>query len=116
MNFNTVYPTPFLCPFCKEPIESGVGFALGALKRKSYRVGDNLDWDGDLIRPSARPVSCNFDTLGYFNCDNLRCSTWSDCFPDVQRALIIIRDNVITSVRICQELPEMEEFAILLQE
>ena len=116
MNFNTVHPAlEFVCPFCKEQLTSGVGFRLGAILRLNYQMGDELIWRGGECRPESKPPLCDFKTVGYFNCDNPACSTWTDCFPEVQHALITVRDNRIVAVE-SYELPsdgDVVEFAIL---
>lgn len=118
MTFNTVYPT-LNCPFCKEAITSGVGFAVGRVNRDVYKIGDELRWDtlsGRSSRPVQKPELGNIDTIGYFNCDNVSCSSWSDCFPEVQRALIKIRANKIEEVELYNQDGELAEFAILWKE
>lgn len=112
MSFNTI-DGELECPHCKSRIVSGVGFRLGQLNQRIYKLGDELAWEGDSCRPPSRPRAKLIKTLGHFNCDNIKCSTWQDCFPDVQAALITIKDNVITSLEIYQCQGDEEEFAIL---
>jgi len=90
-----------------------VGFRVGALKNYSYKIGDNLSWQGTLCRPEVKPPAGNIRSIGYFNCDNLRCTSWSDCFPDVQLAIVIIENNEIVAVKVHEGLEEYEQFAIL---
>jgi hypothetical protein len=87
------------CPFCQQNVASGIGFRVGAIKNRKYRIGDKLDWTGDTCRPAQKPADGNMSTIGYFNCDNVECSTWKDCFPDVQEAMIVISDNQIVEVK-----------------
>lgn len=113
--FNTVYPT-LSCPFCSEKVSSGVGFRVGALCRRNYQMGDELDWQAEgsvPCRPETKPPNGNIVTVGYFNCDNLRCSTWADCYPEVQLALIRIESNRISSVELFSPQAEVEQFAII---
>jgi len=115
LNFNTVHPAlEFVCPFCKEQLTSGVGFRLGAILRLNYQMGDELIWRGGECRPESKPLLCDFKTLGYFNCDNPACSTWTDCFPEVQHATVTVVNNRITAVE-QYDMPsdvQVEEFAI----
>jgi hypothetical protein len=97
LSFNTIYGE-FQCPHCHDKIASGVGFRFGTVNNLGYRVGDELDWTGPNTRPKARPPAKVVKTVGYFNCDNIRCSSWRDCYPAVQRALITIENNRIVSV------------------
>lgn len=99
MTFNTVYPD-LRCPYCEEAIVSGVGFCVGAIGRFDYRIGDRLRWEGSVCRPVERPVGGNIKSVGYFNCDNMRCKSWMDCFPLVQQALITVENDVITAVEL----------------
>lgn len=99
MNFNTVYP-PLNCPFCAQTVSSGVGFRVGALMGKQYRIGDSIVWEGGPTRPESRPPAGNIRSIGYFNCDNIKCSSWSDCFPEVQLALVVVENNVIVAVEL----------------
>ena len=87
------------CPFCQEKLSSGIGFRVGAIASKTYKLGDKLDWKGKDCRPEKRPKGGNISTVGYFNCDNIRCSTWSDCYPEVQQAIITIRGTSLPKPR-----------------
>lgn len=107
MNFNTVYP-PLNCPFCAQAVSSGVGFRVGALMGKQYRIGDSIVWEGGPTRPESRPPAGNIRSIGYFNCDNIKCSTWSDCFPEVQLALVVVENNVIVAVELHHDLAEKQ--------
>jgi hypothetical protein len=99
LNCNTLY-SELHCPACQGKVVSGVGFRLGAIAAKQYQVGDELSWDGAPTRPATRPKAKVVKTVGYFNCDNIRCSTWQDCFPTVQLALITVEGNRIKEVSI----------------
>jgi hypothetical protein len=97
LSFNTVY-SDLECPFCKEKVQSGVGFRWGTIANIKYRTGDRVDWSRGPTRPSVKPDATVVKTVGYFNCDNIRCSTWQDCYPAVQRALVTIEDDQIKDV------------------
>ncbi|HEY9715492.1 MAG TPA: hypothetical protein V6C72_18605 [Chroococcales cyanobacterium] len=112
MNFNTVY-ADLDCPFCKQKVESGVGFRLGEIKNASYRIGDKLSWNGRYCRPAKRPPNGDIVSVGYFNCDNVRCSTWQDCFPVVQQALITVKADTIVDVSISKQIYAGEDFDII---
>lgn len=113
MSFNTI-EDGLSCPFCKDKILSGIGFRFGKVARLKYRVGDELVWDGPDCRPPSRPSAPVIKIIGYFNCDNFKCDSWSDCFPEVQQALITIENNRIASVEhYTGPLPEDEQFPIL---
>ena len=91
-----------------------MGFRVGAILRLNYQMGDELIWRGGECRPPEKPLLGNVKTLGYFNCDNPACKSWTDCFPEVQHALITIADNKIVGLE-TYEMPEdaeVEEFAI----
>lgn len=93
-----------------------MGFRIGALKRKSYKIGDSLDWqtpEGVVCRPAERPVGGNIKTVGYFNCDNPKCSSWQDCFPAVQMALVTIEGGCFIAVESYDPPAQIAEFAIL---
>lgn len=98
MSFNTVY-ADLKCPVCQEKIISGVGFRIGALNNAKYRLGEKVSWDGPICRPRQKPRAKAIKTIGYFNCDNTRCGTWQDCYPEVQQALVTIEDDVIADVQ-----------------
>jgi hypothetical protein len=112
MSFNTVY-SDLRCPFCQEKIASGVGFQVGVIEHRSYKLGDSLNWAGDACRPKKRPVRGNMRTIGYFNCDNPACSSWFDCFPEVQTALVVIKGNRIVEVSVYNGALSGEKFEIL---
>jgi len=97
MSFNTL-EGGLVCPHCKADIISGVGFRLGNIASLRYKIGDSLSWDGDYCRPKSRPSAKTIKTVGYYNCDNIKCKSWQDCFPDVQLGLITVEDNVIAKV------------------
>jgi hypothetical protein len=111
-DFNTLYHD-LKCPMCGSAIDSGIGFRAGALKQASYRIGDKLSWEGGKCRPEEKPSGGNFRTVGYFNCDNLNCMSWHDCFPQVQEAVITFADDIIAEVQAVPSLPEEQGFDIL---
>jgi len=116
LSFNTIYPTnEFLCPFCGQAVDSGVGFRVGAICQKAYKVGDILVFDDGVSpkRPEKIPPNGNLKTVGYFNCDNPRCSSWQDCFPAVQMALITVKDGIIRAVENYDPPAEVDQFAII---
>ena len=90
-----------------------MGFRVGALTNHSYKIGDTLLWDGPVCRPEVKPPAGNIRSIGYFYCDNLRCSTWSDCFPDVQQVVVVVENNVLVAVELHKLLDEVEQFQIL---
>lgn len=112
MSFNTVY-SHLKCPFCDQEVASGVGFQVGAIENRNYKIGEKLRWDGKTCRPSARPADGNIKSIGYFNCDNIRCSTWQDCYPEVQQALVTVESDVITDVSVFHERKEGQNFDII---
>lgn len=112
MSFNTI-DCDIKCPHCNQKIESGIGFRFGFLNQDIYKIGDQISWEGNDLRPEMRPAQSVIKTLGHFNCDNLECSTWQDCFPDVQTALITIENNHIKEVSIYTCQGGEEEFAII---
>lgn len=112
MSFNTVY-ADIVCPFCKTKVTSGVGFCVGAVNKRSYKKGERLSWDGAARRPEQRPAGGNLKTIGYFNCDNVECESWKDCFPDVQPALITIEDDQIVKVEVYKGPLSGEQFEII---
>jgi hypothetical protein len=108
---NTLY-ADVSCPFCHEKVSSGVGFKAGALNSKAYRLGENLDWKGTILRPEQKPKQGNIVTIGYFNCDNVSCSTWQDCYPQVQQAYIRVKKNVIVAVEPVQDQSDFKSYEI----
>lgn len=109
---NTLY-YELACPKCSVIVHSGIGFRIGHLQRISYRLGETIKWNGNNCRPSKRPKDGNIKTIGYFNCDNPRCETWKDCFPEIQEALIVIENDVITDVSPIKFKPGEQSYAIL---
>lgn len=108
--FNTLYGG-IECPACQQKVVSGVGFKLGQVAHHTYKIGDELRWGGENCRPSANLIDKDADvikTVGYYNCDNIRCQTWQDCYPQVQIALITVERNVIKAVE-CFEGPEADQ-------
>lgn len=110
--FNTVYAR-LLCPFCRQKVESGIGFKVGVLDNTAYKLGDKLKWHGSPCRPEQRPGDGNLATIGYFNCDNINCGSWQDCFPTVQEAIVIVENDVIVDVFVNKEARGGNDFAIL---
>ncbi len=92
---------------------SGVGFRAGLIDQGNYHLGDKVKWEGNPCRPKVRPPGGSLKTIGYFNCDNLKCSSWQDCYPDVQLALVTVKDDVIVDVSIYNGEVGEERFAIL---
>ncbi len=112
LSFNTVY-ADLNCPFCGAPVESGVGFNVGKIEKRRFAVGDEIDWGGLDTRPAVRPENGDLQTIGYFNCDNLKCSSWKDCYPEVQTALIVITNDHLAAVSIYNGPLSGEKFEIL---
>lgn len=109
---NTLY-YDLECPFCGKVVRSGIGFRAGVVKQLNYGVGERIKWDGPNCRPAERPAGGNLKTIGYFNCDNPRCATWKDCFPDVQEAVIVIENDVIADVKPLTYKPTEHTFDII---
>lgn len=109
---NTLY-CDITCPKCGKPVTSGIGFRVGAVNQASYKLGEKLKWEGSQVRPSARPEKGNMKTIGYFECDNLKCSTWADCYPEVQEALIVIKEDVLAEAKPFEYKPNKIEFDII---
>ena len=109
---NTLY-YELECPRCGAVVHSGIGFKVGHVRRLTYRVGEAIKWNGNHCRPSQRPADGNLKTIGYFNCDNPRCETWQDCFPEVQEALIVIQNDIISDVTATKYKPGEQSFHIL---
>lgn len=99
MKFNTINGG-LTCPFCKEKIISGVGFRFGKIDNRQYEIGDEIDWSGSPTRPDQKPDATSVKTIGYFNCDNVKCKSWQDCYPEVQTAQVSIENNKIKSIEI----------------
>lgn len=112
MSFNTVY-SDLECPFCHAKVASGVGFQVGVVGNLNYKIGEKLKWDGSNCRPAVRPPGGNIKSIGYFNCDNIRCSTWQDCYPEVQQALVTVENDIITDVSVFHERKEGQNFDII---
>ncbi len=110
-NFNTLH-CDLYCPHCNEKIISGIGFQVGSLQKRQYRLGNIIDWQKEPRRPDKRPASGNIVTLGHFNCDNPSCSSWQDCYPNIQTVKITIKEDKIVDVAIYTDV-DQEEFAIL---
>lgn len=112
MSFNTIY-SDLRCPYCNEKVLSGVGFRYGSVARITYKLGDNINWTGAEIRPKARPKAKVVKTIGYFNCDNTHCSSWQDCFPLVQVALVTIESDRIKTVNVWEGEASADGFDII---
>lgn len=110
--FNTLY-TELACPQCGRAVSSGVGFRAGSVCQAKYQLGEKLNWQGSNLHPEARPQTGSFKTIGYFECDNPGCSTWHDCYPEVQEALITIENDVITEAQVTTHKPGEQSFDIL---
>ncbi len=108
---NTLYADVH-CPFCHEKVISGIGFKVGALNAKSYKIGDKLEWKGDNPRPAKKPPGGDIVSIGYFNCDNVRCSTWQDCYPQVQQAFVRVKNNVIVAVEVVEDRSDFKSYEI----
>ncbi len=101
------------CPKCGAPVTTGVGFRAGAITRGTYQIGDLIGWTPGPCRPVERPAAGNLKTIGYFECENLKCSTWEDCYPAVQEALITIAADVITEVVPTTHNPDQINFEVI---
>lgn len=110
--FNTLY-AEVACPQCGRIASSGVGFRAGSVHQAKYQLGQKLDWNGPNLRPQERPAEGNLKTIGYFECDNPGCSTWHDCFPEVQEALITIENDVIIGAKVITYKPGEQSFDII---
>lgn len=75
-------------------------------------MGDKIDWSGKKTWPEERPEGGNFKTIGYFECENLRCPTWNDCFPQVQEVLITVKNDIISEIRPIFFRPDKVEFSV----
>jgi len=101
------------CPKCGKKITSGIGFRVGRIGGLSYKLGEKLQWDGPRNRPKHRPQDGSLKTIGYFECDNLSCETWQDCYPEVQEALIVIHNDVIAEAQPTVHKPGELNFDII---
>ncbi|MBX9723891.1 MAG: hypothetical protein K2X81_20965 [Candidatus Obscuribacterales bacterium] len=102
----------FKCPKCGAAITCGIGFRAGTVKNLNYQIGDKIDWSGKRNWPEHRPPDGTFKTIGYFECENLRCETWNDCFPQVQEVLITIKNDIVSDVKEVFYQPEKIEFSV----
>ncbi len=109
--FNTIH-CDLHCPLCNAKILTGIGFRIGSLENKQYKIGDKINWSKQPTRPEKRPANGNVITLGHFNCDNPRCSSWQDCYPNIQNAKITIKEDKIVDIAIYTGV-DQEDFAIL---
>jgi hypothetical protein len=112
--FNTLY-CDLSCPQCQGEIVTGIGFRIGSLTNTRYKIGDTLNWQQEPRRPEERPAGGNIVTLGHFNCDNPKCTTWKDCYPAIQTVKITIEKDRIINVAIYTDTLPQEQFAILTQ-
>ena len=95
---NTLY-SDIKCPRCGKLVKSGIGFRAGTVNNLSYKIGEMINWDCPPTWPGTRPADGNLKTIGYFECDNLNCETWQDCYPEVQEALIIVKADIISDAK-----------------
>jgi hypothetical protein len=102
----------FKCPKCGAAVSCGVGFRAGTVKGTDYKIGDKIDWSGKTNWPAERPDDGSFKTIGYFECENLRCETWNDCFPEVQEVLITIEHDIIRAAEPIFFQPNKIEFSV----
>lgn len=102
----------FKCPQCGAAITCGIGFRAGTVKGLDYKLGDKIEWAVKRNWPDERPEGGNFKTIGYFECENLRCQTWNDCFPQVQEVVITIKNDVISDVKTVFFQPDKIEFTV----
>ena len=102
----------FKCPKCGHEVTAGIGFRAGTIKGFKYKPGDRISWEGSPTWPPLRPDQGSFKTIGYFECENLRCETWSDCFPEVQEVLIVIQNDVITDYKSVAFRPDKIDFGV----
>ncbi len=112
--FNTLY-CDFPCPHCQEKIVTGIGFRVGSLIKARYKIGDTLNWQQEPRRPEKRPNNGNIITLGHFNCDNPKCTSWQDCYPDIQTVKITVEKDRIIDVSIYTDALSEGQFAILTE-
>ncbi len=110
--FNTLH-CELHCPHCRAKIISGLGFRVGSLENRQYKLGDTINWSNPPCQPENRPAGGNIVTLGHFNCDNPRCSSWQDCYPNIQTVKITIKKDKIVDAVIYANEDNHEEFAIL---
>ena len=102
----------FKCPKCGAAITCGIGFRAGTVRNLNYKLGDRIHWDKQPTWPEERPNNGDFKTIGYFECENLRCETWNDCFPEVQEVLITIKDDQISEATPIFYRPDKIEFSV----
>ena len=102
----------FNCPRCGTLITCGIGFRAGIVRGIEYRLGDKIDWSGKKTWPCERPEGGSLKTIGYFECENLKCPTWHDCFPEVQEVLITIQNDVISQVKSISFQPGRIDFTV----
>jgi hypothetical protein len=102
----------FKCPRCGATISCGIGFRAGTVNGADYRLGDRIGWSGKNTWPAQRPEGGNLKTIGYFECENLQCETWKDCFPDVQEVLITILSDVISNIKPVSFQPNRIDFSV----
>jgi hypothetical protein len=108
---NTLY-ADVKCPKCGKNVASGIGFRIGKVAGLSYKLGQKIAWDAP-SRPPSRPPNGSLKTIGYFECDNLQCESWHDCYPEVQEALIVIADDVIAEAKPTVHKPGEIDFDII---
>jgi hypothetical protein len=109
---NTLY-AEIKCPRCGKTVKSGIGFRAGTVKHFSYQLGEKIQWQDAPTWPAERPDGGNLKTIGYFECDNLECDTWQDCYPEVQEALIVIKADIISDAKPYTHKPNELVFDII---
>lgn len=102
----------FKCPECGQIVSSGIGFRAGVVNNLIYKTGDRISWEGTKTWPPERPEGGSFKTIGYFECENLKCETWHDCYPEVQEVLITLIADTIVSAKPIKYSPDKIEFAV----
>jgi hypothetical protein len=112
LSFNTLY-SDLRCPYCQEKVLSGVGFRFGSIAGIKYNLGETISWAGSVTRPKVRPQAEVVKTIGYFNCDNTHCTSWQDCFPLVQVALVTIDADRIKEVSVWEGEASADGFDII---
>lgn len=103
----------FQCPLCGTKVSCGIGFRAGYVANIQYKPGDKISWEGGNTWPESRPQNGTFATIGYFECENLKCDSWQDCFPEVQEVLISIENDAIVKIEPTKHKPDQISFDIV---
>ncbi|MBY0359839.1 MAG: hypothetical protein K2W82_17685 [Candidatus Obscuribacterales bacterium] len=103
----------FICPQCAKSVTCGIGFRAGDVANIQYKLGDKVTWNNALTWPEKRPLDGTFSTIGYFECENLHCTSWQDCFPQVQEVLIYIENDCLIKAVPCRYKPEQLDYTVL---